>query len=73
MRALAMTQTSTGGTLREIERRSIDFVPEDERHGRVSDQGPSRMRRTASGALLPALGSATETLDWLGGACPTAK
>jgi len=23
-----------------IERRSIDFIPEDERHGRVSDQGP---------------------------------
>jgi hypothetical protein len=28
---------------------------------------------TASGALLTPLGSATETLDWLGGACPAAK
>jgi len=25
---------------------------------------------TASGATLPPLGSVTETLDWLGGACP---
>jgi len=28
---------------------------------------------TASGATLPPLGSATETLDWLGAACPVAK
>jgi glyoxylase-like metal-dependent hydrolase (beta-lactamase superfamily II) len=28
---------------------------------------------TASGALLTPLGSATETLDWLGGACPATK
>jgi nucleobase:cation symporter-1, NCS1 family len=32
--------TIAGNTLRQIEIRSIDFVPEDERHGRVSDQGP---------------------------------
>jgi purine-cytosine permease-like protein len=35
-----MTGTPARDTLRQIERRSIDFVPEDERHGRVSDQGP---------------------------------
>ena len=29
-----------GGGLLRIERRSIDFVPESERHGRVTDQGP---------------------------------
>jgi len=29
-----------GSTLRQIEARSIDFVPENERHGRVSHQGP---------------------------------
>ena len=35
-----MSQDSAARALRVIENRSIDFVPEDERHGRVSDQGP---------------------------------
>jgi len=35
-----MTQTPTREALRQIEKRSIDFVPEDERHGRVAHQGP---------------------------------
>lgn len=33
-----MTEPST--RLLDIERRSIEFVPENERHGRVIDQGP---------------------------------
>jgi NCS1 family nucleobase:cation symporter-1 len=28
------------GLVRRIERRSIDYVPEDERHGKVWHQGP---------------------------------
>ena len=32
--------TKASARMLDIERRSIDFVPEDERHGRVIDQGP---------------------------------
>jgi NCS1 family nucleobase:cation symporter-1 len=34
-----MPEAAPGG-IRGIERRSIDYVPEQERHGRVGDQGP---------------------------------
>ena len=35
-----MSGKPAGAVLQQIELRSIDFVPEAERHGRVSDQGP---------------------------------
>lgn len=33
-------ETPTGPSVREIERRSIDWVPDDERHGKLWHQGP---------------------------------
>jgi nucleobase:cation symporter-1, NCS1 family len=35
-----VTGPASADTLRQIERRSIDYVPEGERHGRVAHQGP---------------------------------
>jgi nucleobase:cation symporter-1, NCS1 family len=37
---LAPRQHRTATSIRGIERRSIDYVPTQERHGRVTDQGP---------------------------------
>lgn len=40
-----------GGLVRRIERRSIDYVPEDERHGKVCHRGPRDL------ACSPAVGA----------------
>jgi nucleobase:cation symporter-1, NCS1 family len=67
-----MTESSTVDTLRQIERRSIDFVPENERHGRVSDQGPFwflsnfHFFAIAIGFVGPSLGLSLGATVWAG-------
>jgi len=72
MEQSAVAPTPLSDTLRQIEKRSIDFVPEDERHGRVSAQGPFwflsnfHFFSIAIGFVGPSLGLSLSATVWAG-------
>jgi nucleobase:cation symporter-1, NCS1 family len=67
-----MTAVPAGDTLRRIEKRSIDFVPENERHGRIANQGPFwfvsnfHFFAIAIGFVGPSLGLSLTATVWAG-------